>query len=644
MPFPKTACSCPEGQPRGRPARRAWGCLVAGLLAAWLGGCDAAGGAATAPQLPALRLTADPTPTPLLAGTVLRVTGAGFVPSGVGTQRVVFLGVPGGDLALDAQYVAADALDVRLEAEHVQRFPVDGPPWSGTLRVERSATGQVESAERAVVLQARSRLEPQLTSVAASGYYPGATLTFAGDGFLQWSEGTTAVRLAGTFTPASGGAPSDVSGLEVPTRYLSRSSADLVLTPDLLGLAAGHFTGRFQVINYVAAEPPAASLPRDAEFDYLAPGIDGVEPTIVRRGQRVRVGGHGFVATDPALESATLLLLDGTFRGRDGSVLDLTGPRALALFPDAVPDAAGLTFVLRVARNLRGELEGLGLAPGTFSGRVLPFVVWGTEAVVGSGPQLDLVVAPQLQVVYVRFLPGFDDGLEAFGLRAVGDAVRAQVIEAAQRPYAGISLSIRAERPADFAEYAVVEIGGRDPNGQGLLGLDNTAGKDVNNLRFDDVVGGYNAETRQQGYWAYGGVFVESFLQFSPRLAAAAGADWPVASGRFDEIFGPFAPSLGGTPVDAAERGLDGPRAAAIAEAVRVLGNLVGDTAAHEVGHTLGLAAIEGALHNFGDEPNCLMDAGAARSFEERAVLAGQGPAVFCPHNRAYLERVLPAE
>ena len=66
-------------------------------------------------------------------------------------------------------------------------------------------------------------------------------------------------------------------------------------------------------------------------------------------------------------------------------------------------------------------------------------------------------------------------------------------------------------------EYGIVDCG-EDPNGSGLFGLDNTAGKDVGNERFDDVIGGFNADTRAQGYAAYGGIRVGA-LNLSPTLS-----------------------------------------------------------------------------------------------------------------------------
>jgi len=81
--------------------------------------------------------------------------------------------------------------------------------------------------------------------------------------------------------------------------------------------------------------------------------------------------------------------------------------------------------------------------------------------------------------------------------------------------------------------------------------------------------------------------------------------------------------------------------------AIRVLGNIVGTTATHELGHSFGLASPYGGpteYHDPGVEPNRLMDSGGDRPFEERAELQGQGPAVFCDEEYAYLKKILPLD
>ncbi|MEE2779571.1 MAG: hypothetical protein VYE15_03535, partial [Myxococcota bacterium] len=259
------------------------------------------------------------------------------------------------------------------------------------------------------------------------------------------------------------------------------------------------------------------------------------------------------------------------------------------------------------------------------------------EASLGEPTALVFQVLPPLQMVYLKFLPAFEDALMLFGLAPEREAVVNRILEVLLRDYTGISIAFQTSPPQDFAEYSIVEIGGEDPNGTGLFGLDNTSGKDVGNVRFDDVIGGFNAETRAQGYAAYGGIFASELLSLSATLS-----DNILARTRFDDVFGPVCPGLGGQPAALGESTGASFRAVQIQEAVRVFGNLVGSTISHEIGHSLGLTAVPGSFHNLGDNPGWLMDAGIHRPFEERAELDGQGPSVFSPDNRLYLESILP--
>jgi hypothetical protein len=327
--------------------------------------------------------------------------------------------------------------------------------------------------------------------------------------------------------------------------------------------------------------------------------------------------------------------------------LELQGDDALRLAPDAVPDHTEARLVLRSEKREEEalpQLVGLTARPGRFSGTVTPVLLNTREVVRGEAWRGDFEIAPTKQVVFLKFLPGFSEALEEYGLRNVEPELRARIFEVLRRDYDGVNIQFTDERPEDFAEYSVIELGGTDPNNAGLFGLDNTAGKDTGNVRLDDVVGGQNAESGELGFYVYGGVFVRSFRVFSPSLSQ----DTTLASARFDELYGPFMRELGGRPVGADEWP-DGGRAPMISEAIRTMGNLIGNTVSHEVGHSLGLAFFPEDLqapstryHSEGDEPNSLMDGGPARPFEERVEVDGQGPQVFQSADLGYLMQILP--
>jgi hypothetical protein len=633
--------------PRGGRSPRARG-LVARAIAALglvplalaLAACETESGGGPPQILLDPLVVASAGPAELLLGTHFLVHGAGFVADDLGSQEVVFRGAGGSPVGAPAEYLDDRTIAVTVDAALRDHFGVDGPFAPVTVEVVRRPRYADDEARASIVLPLRavSRLTPTATGVSPTDVYPGAPVQVAGAGFLQLSEGTSLVVFDGEFTTTDPPLQRPIVGLAVPGRHRSREALEVSLTPDLFGIRPGRFVGRIVVVNQVPGQEDVPSNQVSGLTLAYGPAvIESVSPTSVRRGQRVVVTGRGLVPTDSALEATTLILLDGTFAPRTGPPLNLTGSAAMALFPDGFRGGTTMEYVLRVTLDPDGQPQGLGLVPGVFQGSVVPLLLYGQDRVRGTGMSLTLTVEPQLQVIHVKFLPSFDDALDKFGLRAVADRVRARIMAVCARDYEGVSVRFQEALPTDFAEYGVVEILGDDPNRAGLFGLDNTAGKDVGNLRFNDVVGGVNAETGEAGFYPFGGVFVSSFLQFSPNL----GDEVTLADARFDDVFSPFVPALGGTPVAVAERD-GGPRSGAIDEAVRVLGNLVGSTVTHEVGHSLGLAAVEGNFHNVGDEPNRIMDAGSARPFRERAELDGQGPAVFAPHNRSYLERILP--
>jgi hypothetical protein len=304
-----------------------------------------------------------------------------------------------------------------------------------------------------------------------------------------------------------------------------------------------------------------------------------------------------------------------------------------------------------------GQAIDLRLESGRFAGTVKPVVQKGPLVVEGGAVPVALDILPVKQVVWVSFLASYVSSLRRFGLRAADPLVRARVLELSRRDYTGVNLELRDVQPTDFALYARVDIAGPDPNGLGLLGYDNSPGKDTENKRLYDRIGGVNATTQQDGYPGFGGVFTESFFGFSKHPNGLA-QKLPQESDQFDAIFDPFRADRGGRELTATELAELGPpklegggacpasdRRMQIACAIFVLGNLIATTMTHEVGHSLGLANPYGeGFHDPGDQPNRLMDAGGDRPFDERAELNGLGPAVFCDEEFDYLRKILPSK
>ena len=586
------------------------------------------------PALSLLEVTADT----VLPGTRLALAGENFVAKAKGTLRARLLSASA-DVTLDVTVADASHGSVAIDADVFAQLGGDGARFDGqlTLRAEYRSGARAQEASRPLSLTLRQSLTPELREMNAGVLYLGSPIALVGDGFLTPDEGGTHATLRGTFTPDEG-APAAIDST-VLLEAASRQAAGLVVSPEVVGIRPGRFLGTLSLENRpLLAEPRSAGAARDVTF-LLGPTAALELTPVGRRGQRLVLRGRGFIPKRQSGGQATILRLEGTFTERGtGSVSTWRGGTALELVPEYT-SASLLSYLLHVYQTPTGDLTGLGLVAGTFEGRVTPVLLRGDATYDGLPLTTRLEIRPQRQVVYLKYLAGFTDTLRAFGLRNVELQLRERILQVGLRDYGRWNIEFREARPTDYEEYAVVEVGGVDPNGQGLFGLDNTTGKDLGNLRFNDVIGGFNAETEEQGYLAYGGVFLESFLSLSPRSADPL----PIATPTFDELFDPFREDRGGRAVAGGEYP-GSPRDAKIAEAVRVLGNLVGSTITHEIGHTLGLAIAQGYFHNPIPGPNQLMDSGDERPFEERAELGGQGPAELEPEHVLYLDEILPQE
>ncbi|HOX46551.1 MAG TPA: hypothetical protein PK668_23330 [Myxococcota bacterium] len=581
-------------------------------------------------------------PDTLLPGSWVVCRGEGFVGPDEGSLVVSLERGGGQPWLLSPVRIDDQRLEFRMDRNLWGALGGPGT-FQGTLRVQASYTdGQTASAELAVSWTLLEQLTPSLDHFSAAAsqgqtVYLGSALEALGDGFLLDGEGFTELRLNGQFVPADGSGAVPIQGRAIVLEPDRRDRLAGPLPAAGLGIHPGLFNGSVRPVNVHDGgfEIEGTGLP-SVSFELGPTALLRFEPTSASRGQWIDIYGRGFVAG----EATTVIQIEGTFtRSRTGEVVDLSGADALQIPPEVL---AGdhMRYILRVSPDGHGGLTGLGAEPGTLRGSATPVVYYGADEHTGlSLPgQLEFQVLAQKQVVYISYLPGFTDALRDFGLRNVEDRIRDRILTVANRDYQEFSVEFRALRPTDFLEYSVIEVGGVDPNGQGLIGLDATMGKDIGNLYFDDVVGGANADSRESGHYAFGGVFVSSYLAFSPH----APEPMPIASPRFDDLFGPFMERLGGTPVEASEYP-GGARAAEIEQAIHALGSMIGNTLTHEIGHTLGLAAgAANYFHNDPPGPNQIMDGGGERPFEERAEIDGQGPAVWATEDHTYLQTYLP--
>ncbi len=627
--------------------------IGAALGLALAGGC-AKSNTPVDPGLEGLALAAVD-PGVAIPGTTLVLDGDSFVDEPWGTTHLRLVGRAGGadvDARLRAVFIDYDHMSAQVTVGFLDEVGGD-VDFVGDAIVEVVSAEDGEtyaSAPLPVALGFRRQLTPTVGQLQTGGViFVNDPIAVLGDGFLLGgTEGSSVAVVTGCFRPDGGGACAPVPRVEVPLipeTAFSRQRASFAFVPQIAGIEPGSFVGSVVIENRPAEGAPTAAPGAAATYELVSSAIFRIQPAVASLGQYVFVEGGGFVGGEAG--ASTLLRLIGTFTPTGASQ---GAPVDLLLVPEFV---AGRTVRYVVSEDdALGQAIDLRTVTGTFAGTVTPQVRFGADEVIGDAASVTLGIAPVKQVVQFDFRPSYVESLRVFGLRAADQLVRARILEVLRAAYPAINIEFRQAAPDDFALYAYVELHGADPNGMGLFGYDNSPGKDVDNLRLYDRLGGVNALTQQDGYPGYGGVFIESLMGFS--LHPASGEPLPGADVAFDEIFDHVRPDRG-TPVTGADLGgglpaVDGAscpggdRATRVACAIRVMGSLIGTTVAHEIGHSLGLANPQGeGFHNTGDAPARLMDGGADRPFLERAELGGQPAAMFCDEEYAYLRGILPS-
>jgi hypothetical protein len=596
-------------------------------------------------------------PGTLMPGTLLVLTGSSFVPPESGSSRLRLNGTLDGTPAeamLPAVFEDYNRMSVRWPGAVKAGMPSDRGTFNGNARivVDSFVDNEVhESPPMHVNLKIATALDPYLSSVqvGSAAFVNEPIRVTGGDFLLGGQEGTTSAIVEGCFQRDGTTQCKPVGPVGVPCapdKPFDRSSAIFPFHPVIAGIHPGSFQGSVKLRNDSGGEAgQVLSESRPLALYLQKPAVFGLSPARASLGQFVMVEGGGFVGGDASQH--TVLRLAGTFSP------DNKPPIAadLELIPEFVSGQLAL-YVLNTDDQL-GQAIDLRMEAGVFQGTVRPEIRVGAESELGAAVSMKLGIDRVRQVVWLRFMPSYVESLRYFGLRAADQRIRDRVLEVARRDYEGINLEFRTDKPQDFALYATVEISGPDPNGLGLLGYDNTPGKDQNNMRLYDKIGGVNASTQDDGYPGFGGVFVESFFGFSMnpgKFAKKVDGAEPI----FDQIFDPFRPDRAGVPVDAADlASTPAPlnsshscpavdRPTQIVCAVWALGSMIGTTMTHEVAHSLGLADPYGPdFHNPGDMPNRLMDSGGARSLRERMEM-GEGPAMFCEDDYLYLRKILP--
>lgn len=628
-------------------------------LALALGGCS---GGADVPEGKAPFKLVSFSPAVLVPGTKLVITGEGFRANE--PMKITFDGsltrdgAPAGRLVdtLSPKIESGTQLVAEVTRELIEKTG-GGGDFEGKLGLEVVRDGTTYVAAFSVILGFAPELEPVLTRVKPSAVYFGDEVAIEGDGFLLGGgEGAFEVVATGEFS-ADDNTREELDAVVLKTTVPAREKALYLHTAELFGLRTGEFRGTLKAVNRHKGGAARESKPLDVSLIVLPSTIASLSPTKVSREQKVHLAGKGFF-TDRSRGLVTEVRFRGRFKPHDDTVHDFRVD-----FTVKVESSDKATLVLQ-PKVEDENLVGFGAVPGVFTGDVMPILTAATEELEGQAWNGSFEVLPTKQVVHLKFTPGFTDALRLYGLRNLERQVKDRLLEVVRRDYADYSVEFREERPADWEKWSTVEITGDDPNASDLFGLDNSSGKDNGNLRLNDYVGGSNAEQVEAGSFAFGGVFVSSFMRFSPNICRKSdengvpkylkcngASTHPMATKRFDDFFAPFAPLLGGSEAQLSEWE-SGPRKDRVRAAVKALGSIIGNTTTHEFGHSLGLAQDIGTdeFHNAGDATGYIMNPGGARPFAERAETNDphtglddiMPAATWAPGDAEYLRKILP--
>jgi hypothetical protein len=580
----------------------------------------------------------------LLPGSGLRLRTRGVVDDGTAAPPRLRVKDVNGVILFELSEPVADG------EELVFYLPVEGvlamAPGTHALQLELNQGGSASEPTSLTCFLAH-QLDATLFEMPIGTFHRAEAVLLGAEGLLAGGEGSTLLEVDGVFERDDGSSENVDTDLFVDlVDPLDRTRGQVRLGIEIGGASPGTFKGTARVRTYSVTGYSSTSVPYPVEWTFTPPVLFGVENSSVAIGQYLSLYGAGFLGGANST-GLTLLRLEGQ-AGANGGAMVPFGPTTL--YVEWVSDSEVLLPIEPSVKS--GELVSalFGTSRSSFSGTITPVVsVAGDDEVDGGGLSVNFTVTGGRQVVVVRFLATFSESLQRFGLSLAEPRLRERILERIETIYADYAVEVFEAAPADTmpAAIATLEIGGPDPNGIGLFGYDNTPGKDVGNLRLSDSIGGSNAEVQEDGAPGYGGVFIESYLWWSshPGLAMSRPSGAPPVDPLFDEIFD----GVRATPATLNEvEGMGSfARVASVQRALAALGSVIGETAAHELGHSFGLAQPHGtktAFHSQFPGDGCLMDGGFDRPFVERANQAGSSPSTFCGQEAEYLSEVLPID
>jgi hypothetical protein len=595
-------------------------------------------------------------PAVIVPGSKLVVEGSSFVTQDWGSAS---LRVDGGP-SIPLEFVDFDRYEALISDELFTSLGEGSQFGSAVLEVISTADGKkYSSAPISLSLDVRSQLDVSLANltVGALSYINDEVQITGGGILLGGEEGRTYAVVEGCFRKEGSQSCEPIATTEVPVTpesEFNRSSGYFPFAPSIAGIDEGVFEGSVSLRNaHSGGASTASGDSRPMTTELTTSAIFSLGTSEASLGQFVDIEGGGFVGGED--DGLTELKFDGTFTpDRSGEPVNMS----FFIVP-TYEKGRRVRYVLN-EDDMLGQTINLRKITGSFQGRITPIIHYGVQEKEGYGFDFSFRIAPIKQVVYLDFYPSYKATLPIFGLRAMESEIRKRIMTVVTRDYEGINVEFRTEKPTDFSEsyYATVDMAGMNPNWRAAntsatLGLDNTTGKDVGNERLHDHLGVSNS---CDGENSCGGVFVQALFGFSQHPGDVAKSVPQVATPLFDEIFDPFRPDQGGAPINSGDflSGTFEPitsgdscpasdRKGQIQCAVWTLGNLVGTTLTHEVGHSLGLANPFGSgFHLSSDDINRIMDNGGDRPFNERAELMGEGPGQFCQSHYEYLQDILP--